>query len=60
MNTGNENNEAKGATPSRTVKIEALIREDKYQIRDRLNRRAVRSYANYYSNGKQLPPVQVI
>lgn len=47
------------AATARTVKIAALIREDKYQIRERLDQGAVARYANAYRNGVQLPPVQV-
>lgn len=41
------------------IEISALVREDKYQIRDRLDHLAVGRYFNSYRNGVQLPPVQV-
>lgn len=57
--TASQGQAEQATSPARTVKISALIREDKYQIRERLDQGAVARYANAYKNGALLPPVQV-
>jgi hypothetical protein len=57
--TASQNQVEQDANTARTVKISALIRGDKYQIRERLDQRVVGRYFNSYRNGAQLPPVQV-
>jgi len=57
--TASQSQAEQDASTARTVKISALIRGDKYQIRESLDQRAVGRYFNNYRNGAQLPPVQV-
>ena len=54
--TASQSQAEQAVATARTVKISALIREDKYQIRERLDQGAVARYANAYRNGAQLPP----
>lgn len=55
----NQNQAPQEGSTVKVVRIDALVREDKYQIRDRLDHHAVGRYFNSYRNGVRLPPVQV-